>query len=480
MVQTQVAEPPSRAGCVSGGNPANRQRFCATRNSLKRIVNPFLGRLNFGSRAGAVLVLFAATAAFLPAQTFTTVFNFNDIDTDGSQPEAALVQASNGDLYGTTTVGGANGDGTVFKMTTNGTLTTLHSFCAQSGCPDGQFPYAGLVQAANTDFYGTTGYGGVNNSGTVFKITPGGTLTTLYNFCSLSGCADGSLPEAALVQATNGDLYGTTTYGGANNGGTVFRITPSGTFTLLHSFCAQSKCTDGQNPQAPLVQATNGDLYGTTAGGGSPFCHPGGCGTVFKITTSGTFTTVHLFCLQEGNCPDGTDPRAGLVQTSDGNLYGTTYVGGTAELAQGTAFRMTPSGTLTTLYSFCNPCDGFSNPMEGLVQATDGNLYGIAYATVFKLSLSGTVTAVGNLATTAYGALIQDTNGDLYGTTIQAGTYGYGTVFSLSEGLGPFVGTQTKAGKVGAEVKILGTDLTGATIVSFQGRRRPLPWFRLL
>ena len=434
---------------------------------MKRIVNAFLGKLNWGEQAYAVLALCATTAIALPAQTFTTVFSFND--TDGSQPEVALVQASNGDLYGTTAVGGANGSGTVFKMTTNGgTLTTLYNFCVQSGCPDGSFP-EGVVQATNGDFYGTTVYGGADGGGTIFKITPGGTLTTLYSFCSQSGCTDGEYPEAALVQATSGDLFGTTEGGGANGGGTVFKITPAGAFTLLYSFCSQSKCTDGNSPEAPLVQATNGDLYGTTAAGGSSWCHPGGCGTIFRITPSGTFTTVHLFCLQEGNCPDGIEPRAGLVQASDGNLYGTTYVGGTAQEAQGTAFRMTPGGTLTTLYSFCNGCDGGFNPMEGLVQATDGNLYGIAYATVFKLSLSGTLTSVGGLATTAYAALIQDTNGDLYGTTVQAGTYGYGTVFSLSVGLGPFVETQTTVGKVGAHVKILGTDLTGATSVSFNG-----------
>ena len=234
-------------------------------HQTKRIVSG-LGKLNWRKRAGAAFALCAAAAIALPAQTVTTLFSFDM--TDGAGPYAALVQATNGDLYGTAASGGANGNhnyGTVFKITPSGALTTLYSFCSQTApdgeCTDGANPYAALVQATNGDFYGTTVDGGANGEGgTIFKITPSGTLTTLYSFCSQSGCTDGVQP-AGLVQGANGDFYGTTGRGGVNGEGTVFTITPSGTLTTLYSFCSQGggNCTDGELP-AGLVQATNGDF----------------------------------------------------------------------------------------------------------------------------------------------------------------------------------------------------------------------------
>ena len=233
--------------------------------------------------------------------------------------------------------------------------------------------------------YGTTFAGGVSTKpcsnvanvgcGTVFRITPSGALTTLYSFCSQSGCTDGANPQVGLVQATDGNFYGTTN-------GTVFKITPSGTLTTLYSFCSQTGCTDGVYPYAGLVQATDGDFYGTTFGGGvnGTDCGSGGCGTVFKITPSGTLTTLYSFCPQGLVCKDGRSPAAALVQDTNGMLYGTTTLGGT----------------------------------------------------------TGCVN-------------------------------GCGTVFSLSLGLGPFVKTQPASARVGGFVQILGTNLTGATSVSFNG-----------
>jgi uncharacterized repeat protein (TIGR03803 family) len=199
-----------------------------------------MGKLNWGRRAYGVFLLCVTTAIVLPAQTFTRLHSFDA--RDGQNPATGLVQATNGDLYGTTYGGtydsGEIDYGTVFKITPSGTLTTLHTFCSESGCPDGSNPNGVLVQDTNGDLYGTTSYGGAHGEGTVFKITPSGTLTTLYSFCSQSGCKDGANPVSGLVQATNGDLYGTTFGGGANttcNGsldagcGTVFKITPSGT-----------------------------------------------------------------------------------------------------------------------------------------------------------------------------------------------------------------------------------------------------------
>src|ERR1022692_170052 len=391
--------------------------------TMKPIVN-VLSKLNWGTRACAVLVLCTTTAIALPAQvvTLTTLHRFCSQSgcTDGAYSYAVLVQATNGNLYGTTAQGGTNGSGTVFKITPGGTLTTLHSFCSDyPSCTDGADPYAGLAQAANGDLYGTAYNGGANGYGAVFKITQGGTLTTLYSFCSQTNCTDGAGPEAGLVQAANGDLYGTTYSGGTSSAGTIFKITPSGTLTTLHSFNGE----DAGGPVAGLVQAANGDLYGTTQGGGT-----NGGGTIFKITPSGTVTTLYSFCPQT-NCTDGETPFAGLVQAADGDLYGTTIDGANGN---GTIFKITPGGTLTTLYSFCSQtnCRDGGQPNAGLVQ---------------------------------------DTNGDLYGTTDYGGGAASGTVFRLSVGLGPFVKPRPPYGKVGAAIKILGTNLTGATSVSFNG-----------
>jgi uncharacterized repeat protein (TIGR03803 family) len=400
-------------------------------------------------------LLLATTAA--GAQTFTTLISFDGVH--GESPNAGLVQATDGNLYGTTYNGGVDFFGTVFKITTAGALTSLHSF----DLTDGALPYAGLVQASNGILYGTAQQGGANQVGTVFKITLSGTLTTLHSFDT----TDGWYPYAGLIQASNGNLYGTTYRGGANNDGTVFKITQSGTLTSLHSFDS----TDGDQPEAGLIQATNGNLYGMTGAGGNGSQD----GTVFKITQSGTLTSLHTFV-----GTDGSFPAAGLVQGSDGNFYGTTSARGANGF--GTVFRITPSGTLTTLYNFAGT-DG-THPADGLIQATDGNLYGTTDSggahsggTIFKITPSGTLTTLYNFCSQSNCAdgsdsvagLVQDTNGIFYGTTFGGGTSSFGTVFSLSVGLGPFVETQTASGKVGAAVKILGTKLTGATSVKFNG-----------
>jgi uncharacterized repeat protein (TIGR03803 family) len=238
------------------------------------------------------------------------------------------MQAKNGNFYGSTFDGGTRGYGTIFEITSQGKLTTLHSF----GYADGAGPVAGLVQAKNGNFYGTTLYGGAQGAGAVFEMTSGGKLTTLYSLCSQKGCADGTGPYAGLVQAKDGNFYGTTYGGGAHNHGTVFQITASGELTTLYSFCSQTKCADGADPYAGVIQATDGNFYGTTAKGGTA-----GWGTVFAITAAGELTALHSFCLQK-NCTDGADPVGGLLQASDGNFYGTTADGGSYE--NGTVFRL--------------------------------------------------------------------------------------------------------------------------------------------
>ncbi len=261
-----------------------------------------------------VSVFCAATVIPSPAQVSTTLYSFTG--PDGAGPWAGLTQGTDGNFYGTTTSGGANDGGTVFKITPTGELTTLYSFDFSHGFG----PFAGLVQGSDGNFYGSTYEGGADDLGVVFKITSSGTLTTLHSFA----VADGTGPVAGLIQATDGNFYGTTEGGGAYDDGTVFKITPSGTLTTLDSFGGG----DGASPWAGLVQASDGNFYGTTLLGNGFYNY----GTVFKITPSGTLITLHSF---DGS--DGQRPYAGLVQASDGNFYGTTYLGA---FGYGTVFRL--------------------------------------------------------------------------------------------------------------------------------------------
>jgi len=444
-----------------------------------------LNYLNWRRGAWVVPALWLATAAALPAQTFTTLFNFYGGNTNGSNPVAPLIQGADGNFYGTTQQGGpncfsygVNGCGTVFKMTPKGMLTTLYYFCSLANCADGAGPN-GLLLGTDGRFYGTTLNGGAPGGwGTVFKIARTGALTTLYTFCVSGTCTDGGVPSG-LVQGTNGDFYGTTKNGGVHGMGSVFEVSRSGALTTLYSFCAATNCADGSDPRAGLVEGANGNFYGTTNYGGAY-----GWGSVFGITAAGALTTLYSFCesgQESGNCPDGSFPSAALAAGSDGNFYGTTYNGGTDNTCNdgcGTVFQMTPGGALTTLHSFAMT-DG-ANPFSQLVAGTDGDFYGTtvegggdSQGTVFRIATGGAFTSLHSFDVTD-GAnpegLVQGTNGTFYGTTDSGGTtVHYGTVFSLSVGLGAFVKTVPTAGKTGSAVKILGTNLTGATRVSFNG-----------
>src|SRR5580700_8487891 len=282
-----------------------------------------MSKMRSCTKAGILFVLWAATAVALPAQTFERLHSFKY--TDGWAPWAPLVQASDGNLYGTVSSGGnpscsgggySTGCGTVFQITPGGKLTTVFFFDGTNGSA----PQAGLVQAANGDFYGSTFAGGTgnfeglcpNNCGTIFTVTANGTFTMLHAFEN----TDGSLPYAGLVQGYYGDFYGVTEEGGTYSYGTVFKITPSGTLTTLHSF---SGGLDGDTPTSTLIQATDGNLYGTASYDG---LYPN-FGTVFKITTSGELTTLFNF-----DSKDGSYPYAALVQATNGGFYGTTYDGG--------------------------------------------------------------------------------------------------------------------------------------------------------
>jgi len=329
------------------------------------------------------------------------------------------------------------------------TVTTLATFNKSNGMG----PIGALVQGMDGNFYGTTASGGSNDGGTVFRITPAGVLTTLYNFCSLPKCSDGDGPEAGLILATDGNFYGNT-FGGGNGLGTIFKITPTGALTTLHVFCT-GKCRDGSSPYAALLQATDGDFYGTTITGGmfkGPCRIREGCGTLFRMDASGNLTTLHTFCL-EYNCADGGTPLAPLIEGSDGNLYGTTAIGGSVGLLDGTAFSLTRAGTFTLVHSF-DITDGASP--GGLVQGLDGNLYGTAHklgvirdggdGALYQLTLEGAFTDEpfnGSDGLGPFSAMIQATDGNFYGVTEQGGTpavhctAGCGTIYEWNPGSTP-------------------------------------------
>lgn len=342
-----------------------------------------------------VLGLLCSGAAIASsAQSFSLLYTFTSTSV-GYGPYSAPIQGLDGNLYGTTSLGGAHQNGTIYKVSPAGELTTLHSFCSQSNCPDGWFPTAQLIQATDGNFYGTTNEGGTVNDiclegcGTIFRITPSGVMRVLYRFCAdvHNSCTDGQFPLGRLVQATDGNFYGTTLSGGQWSWGTVFRLTPAGILTTLYSFCpSESTCPDGSEPSAGLIQASDGNLYGTTSGDTVlPNCLlQYSCGTVFQMALDGTLTTIYSFCAQT-NCTDGRNPAAGLIQASDGNFYGATAGGGAnsnsdCQQGCGTFFKLTTGGELTTIYSFCSQanCADGSQPTATPIQGTDGNFYGTA------------------------------------------------------------------------------------------------------
>jgi uncharacterized repeat protein (TIGR03803 family) len=419
----------------------------------------------------ALAVLTFSLAVCAPAQTFTTLASFDGVN--DSSPFDSLIQSTNGNFYATA-FGGAHREGTVFEVSPEGKVTNFYNFCSLTNCADGAYPLAPLILGADGNFYGTTEVGGANGNGTIFKLTFDGKLTTLYSFCSLSSCADG-YGTAGLIQGRDGNFYGTLSNGGANLYGVFFELTSSGTFKILHNFCSLSDCADGRLPYAPPMQGSNGNFYGTTYyGGGS-----GGWGVIYEITPTGTYKVLHDSCSQF-KCADGGRPN-GLAQDGSGNVYGTTSQGGGGNCSSyyfcGTIFKITPTRQYVVLHTF----DG-DLPNAGLALANDGNLYGITWSggaggggNIFSITPEGIFTSlysfcseVGCIQPRANG-LFQGTNGVLYGTTQQGGQYKAGEAFSLSNNLSPLVETVPVAGKVGKRVIILGNGLTGSTSVTFNG-----------
>lgn len=392
---------------------------------------------------GGVLLTALAWTSPMWAQTETILYSFcpQTTCTDGSSPEAGLAMDANGNFYGTTVVGGAYDEGTVFKVTSDGAETLLHSFNHRRG--DGTQPAAPVILDAKGNLYGTASTKGAHNGGVVFKVALNGRETILYNFCSLANCADGNQPLAGLVRDKAGNLYGTTLIGGAQNLGTVFKLTPSGVETVLHSFGG----SDGSSPWAGLVMDGQGNLYGTTyTGGDLSLCNGLGCGTVFKVAANGTETVLHSFCSQQGtSCTDGMNPRSGLLRDKQGNLYGTAYYGGTA--GNGIVFKLALDGTETVVYNFQGTPNDAGHPVGGLLMDSAGNLFGTTYqggiyndGSVFEINNSGTETVLHSFGATGsdgfwpMGNLLLNSAGNLVGATNSGGaTSGaHGMVFTLT------------------------------------------------
>jgi uncharacterized repeat protein (TIGR03803 family) len=428
------------------------------------------------------LSLFTTLAALLlamtvpsPAQVFTTLASFDGTDTNDSV--AALIQATDGNLYGATVYGGSAGQGTVFKVTPEGTITVLYNFCSLSGCADGANPFAAPILGTDGNLYGTAQYGGdtadcSNGCGTVYQLTLGGTLTTLHTFDG----SDGQQPQGGVTAGNDGNFYGNTLYGGSFDWGTLFKISPGGAFTSLHSFAHTH--SDGATPYTPPIQATDGNFYGVTYGGGGH-----GAGVAYKMTSTGVLRSIYAFCSLPG-CADGADPLGALAQGANGNLYGATAQGAT----HGILFELTRTGTLSILHTFDGGDGGAA--LAQFTLGNDGVFYGTTSeggagtacsggcGTLFSVTQSGTFTSLYSFCTESGcpdgyapqdGPLLQETNGKFYGTTPAGGANNVGTVFSFDMGLRPFVKTNPTSGPVGTPVTILGSNLTGATSVTFNG-----------
>jgi uncharacterized repeat protein (TIGR03803 family) len=406
------------------------------------------GLLLLGASALVAPIGEAAAASYQVLYSFCSQYDYNHDCIDGGRPNSGLVVDAAGNLYGTTGYGGGSSipfGGVVFKLAQNGAYTVLHNFCSQNDCADGRSPQGGLTSG---DFLsGTTVGGGTADSGVVFTLVrrpppfEGYMERVLYNFCSQSGCSDGAYPQAGLIDDAAANLYGTTREGGTAGAGVVFKRAPDGTETVLYSFCSQSGCADGANPTAGLLMDGAGNLYGMTPSGGGA-----GAGVVFKLAPDGTQTVLYSFCAQV-LCVDGANPQGGLIIDAAGNLYGTTFSGGDHD---GVVFQLAPDGTETVLYRFCSQtgcADGAHPAPAGLVMDAAGSLYGITrnggasgQGVVFKLAPDGTESVLYSFCSQSNctdgaapsGGLIIDPVGNLYGMTSSGGAVDHGVVFILT------------------------------------------------
>ena len=384
---------------------------------------------------GAIVVGSLVAAQAAEALTYSVMHSFVKDGTDGIIPYAGLMQDTNGNLWGTTEGGGTNGAGTVFEITAAGTYSVARNFGVGT---DGTYPRATLIQDKNGNFWGTTFEGGTNGMGTVFEITAAGGYSVMHSF---GAGTDGSYPQAGLMEDRNGNFWGTTSFGGtwhrANmGGGTVFEISAAGIYSVMHDFSGgkiASGGKDGLYPYAGLIQDANGNFWGAAAEGGAK-----NRGTVFEISSGGNYSVAHSF----GSGTDGDFPLAGLIQDTTGNFWGTTS-GFFHKSKPQTVFEITAGGSYSVVHAFGGRTDGLF-PQSRLLQDATGNFWGTTHSggvygggTVFEITAAGTYSVVHSFGKNTDGSapvadLIQDTKGNLWGTTAAGGTNGYGTVFEFT------------------------------------------------
>ena len=413
----------------------------------------------------AGVLLFAVAAS---AQTYTALHTYpiGSGNYSGIGWPQVMSQGRDGILYSTISNDGTKNVGTVFSITTAGQLNTIYSFCPLTGCADGASPLGGVTLGFDGNFYGTTQGGGSHGAGTVFKVTPTGTLTTLWNFANGT---DDSVPFYTTLQGQDGNMYGVSAAQYNGQYGAFFKVSASGVFKALRDF----NYTNGANPNLP-TQGTDGNFYGTTQGGGDPTCK---CGVVYKATAAGAITVLHNF---KGYPTDGYRPLAVLVQGYDGNFYGTTYQGGAKNF--GSVFKITPSGAFTLLYSFDSVAGDGLKPITGLTLGTDGNFYGTTgnggtknFGSLYKITPAGSESVLYSFCSVSCNdgigpatPLVLHTDGKFYGNT-NGNSLGGSVFYSFDVGFKPLVDLVTWSGKVGKTVEVLGQGFTGTTGVSFNG-----------
>ena len=426
---------------------------------------------------------FTSLPACAQAQTINNLGLFDGLN--GWEPYSSVIQAPDGNFYGTTS-GGVDGKPNVFQVTPSGKLSSIYFFCSQPDCADGN-DSSPLILGSDGSLYGTT-YGGGSHaraqhgSGTVYKMTTAGELTTLYSFCSAKPCTDGQYP-LGIILASDGSFYGTTSSGGTFDEGTLFRISATGEFKVLYTFCSLTNCVDGSYLMYPPIQAADGNFYGTTFNGGTT-----GGGVIYELTPSGTYTVLYNFC-NNGQCLNGQYPNS-ITQDGDGNFYGTTQYGGA--LQGGVIYELTAaSHQYTVVHSFPQSIYGF--PQTPLTLASDGNLYGTlggggsgswdpaTLGEIFQFTSAGVFKELAIFHAgrpngfNPLDPVFQATDGNFYGTTAYGGLggdygggdVGFGTVFQFSNNLSPLVETVPVMGPVGTSVLILGNSLTGSSSVTF-------------
>jgi uncharacterized repeat protein (TIGR03803 family) len=411
--------------------------------------------------AGLFLVAIATAA---PAQTVSTIYQFSN-GSNPNDPAGVMAQGRDGDFYGVTLSGNGCCQGIIYKINSKGVLTSLHSMAQSDGTT-----CSGLTLGTDGNFYGTCHNGGTNDYGTLFKVTSAGILTVLHNFAAQGSTSDGCEPLAPPIQASNGDFYGTTSFCGANNYGTVYKLTLAGVYSLLYSF--QGPPNDTLFPLG-LIEGSDGNLWGL--GNGWIISYGG----VFKISLAGKESLVYTF---KGD-PDGAGPYTNLIQGSNGAFYGTTEEGGSTQ--EGTIFEVTVGGKETVLYSFPNQTDG-AYPSLPLTQGPDGLLYGAAtdcagggcsQAGLFDITTKAVYKnlclypLVCSNCGQPEAPLLLSTNGTFYRTTEQGGI-GVGSFYSLSNGYRPFISlVNVRSGAEGAQVGILGQGFSSKSVVEFGGTK---------